>query len=174
MKISYSVKRKRTKGIRLTVSCDGQVKVTAPYLLGNNLIEKFVFEKSKWILSKLDYFKKKKYVFLKSGIFKKNKDLAYGIVKERVDALNRFYGFKYGRITIRNQKSRWASCSKKGNLNFSYKLAFLPPEVRDYIIVHELCHLKEFNHSFGFWKLVSQSIPDYIARRKSLKRIRFV
>ena len=173
-KIRYTLKRKRARGIRLSISCNGEIKVTAPYFLTDNLIEKFIFEKAKWILSKLDYLKRQDLIFIKSGRFLKHKEEAYMFAKERIEYLNSFYGFKYNKINIRNQKSRWGSCSKKNNLNFSYRIAFLPKETADYIIVHELCHLKEFNHSKDFWGLVSKSIPDYILKRKQLKRFRFI
>jgi len=84
--------------------------------------------------------------------------------------LNRFYGFKIGSVAIRNQKTRWGSCSGKGNLNFNYKVMFLPKEFADYIIVHEICHIKEMNHSIDFWNLVGISIPDYRRIRRELKK----
>ena len=99
-----------------------------------------------------------------------NKDKALSIVKDRIEYFNTFYNFKWNRIVIRNQKTRWGSCSRKGNLNFNYKIAFLPPKSADYIIVHELCHLGEFNHSQKFWNLVAQTIPDYLAIRKDLRK----
>jgi predicted metal-dependent hydrolase len=68
------------------------------------------------------------------------------------------------------QKSRWGSCSRKKNLNFNYKLIQLPLELADYIVVHELCHLQEFNHGQGFWNLVGETIPDYKARRDELRK----
>jgi len=86
-----------------------------------------------------------------------------------LEYFNTFYNFKWGRVTIRNQKTRWGSCSKKGNLNFNYKIALLKPSQADYIIVHELCHLKEFNHGKNFWSLVAQTIPDYKEVRSSLR-----
>jgi len=92
-------------------------------------------------------------------------------VLNRLGHFNQFYGFEYKRISIRNQKTRWGSCSKKGNLNFNYKLLFLSQEQADYIIVHELCHLKEMNHSKRFWNLVLESILDYKNVRKSLKKL---
>mgnify|MGYP001607235311 CR=1 FL=1 len=82
---------------------------------------------------------------------------------------NKLYQFKIGRVSIKNHKSRWGSCSKKGNLNFNYKLALLPQELADYVIVHELCHLGEFNHSPKFWKLVARAIPNYKALKKKFK-----
>jgi predicted metal-dependent hydrolase len=75
----------------------------------------------------------------------------------------------YGRITIRNQKTRWGSCSGKGNLNFNCLLMLAPPEVLDYVVVHELCHRREMNHSPRFWALVEQVLPDWRQRRQWLK-----
>ena len=102
--------------------------------------------------------------------YKKNKDKALSIVKDRIEYFNNFYNFKWNRIVIRNQKTRWGSCSRKGNLNFNYKIALLPPKSADYIIVHELCHLGEFNHSQKFWDLVAKTIPDYLVIRKDLRK----
>jgi predicted metal-dependent hydrolase len=97
------------------------------------------------------------------------KELARALVIERIKHYNSFYQFKVGRISIKNQKSRWGSCSKKGNLNFNYKIIFLPKEVADYVVVHELCHLGQFNHSKEFWKLVARTLPNYELLRKKLK-----
>ncbi|NBS67881.1 M48 family peptidase [bacterium] len=66
-------------------------------------------------------------------------------------------------------RTRWGSCSKRGNLNFNYRILFLPPHLADYLIVHELCHLKEFNHSPRFWALVAQGCPNYHACKKELR-----
>lgn len=101
--------------------------------------------------------------------YQKYKEYARALVIERLAHFNISYNFTVGRISIRNQKTRWGSCSKKGNLNFNYKIALLPPELADYVIVHELCHLGEFNHSKNFWTLVERTIPDYRKRRALLK-----
>ena len=99
---------------------------------------------------------------------KYKKDAAI-LVKERLGYFNTFYNYKLGRVAIRNQKTRWGSCSKKGNLNFNYKIVLITPKQADYIIVHELCHLKEFNHSQRFWDLVAKAVPDYKEIRSSLR-----
>jgi predicted metal-dependent hydrolase len=78
-------------------------------------------------------------------------------------------GVTYGRITIRCQKTRWGSCSSKGNLNFNCLLMRTPDDIVDYVVVHELCHLKEMNHSPKFWAEVEKILPDYKDRRKWLK-----
>lgn len=103
--------------------------------------------------------------------YKKYKENARALVHARLAYFNAFYAFPLRRVAIKNSKSRWGSCSKLGNLNFNYKLLFLPIQVIDYVVVHELCHLKEFNHSPKFWALVAQEIPDYLARRKLLRRL---
>ncbi len=93
------------------------------------------------------------------------------LVIERIAHFNTHYKVPVGRIAIRNQRSRWGSCSKKGNLNFNYKLAFLPVELRDYVIVHELCHLREFNHGPNFWYAVAEVIPNHRELNKKLREI---
>lgn len=83
-------------------------------------------------------------------------------------------GITYGRITIRNQKTRWGSCSAKGNLNFNYQLYYLPEEFLDYVVVHELAHRRHMNHSAAFWEEVGRYYPNYKECRKRLKEITIV
>lgn len=97
-----------------------------------------------------------------------NREKARDLVTGRLNYFNTFYGYKWNRIAIKNTKRRWGSCSKKGNLNFCYKIVFLPTEIADYVIVHELCHLGQFNHSKMFWELVSRTLPDFRMTRKKL------
>jgi len=94
------------------------------------------------------------------------------LVRDRLDYYNQFYQFKVGQISIRNQRTRWGSCSAKGNLNFNYRLVLIPEKLADYVIVHELCHLGEFNHSADFWALVAKAMPDYREARRELKKIK--
>lgn len=90
-------------------------------------------------------------------------------IRERLDYFVPRVGRAPGRVTIREQKSRWGSCSQKGNLNFNWKLIMAPPQALDYVVVHELCHLYEFNHSPRFWALVQAQLPDYEVWKKWLK-----
>ena len=102
--------------------------------------------------------------------YKKYKEVARLLVLQRIARFNAFYQFNINRVSIKNTKSRWGSCSKKGNLNFNYKIALLPAELADYVIVHELCHLGEFNHSKKFWDLVAKTIPNYLQLKKRFQR----
>jgi hypothetical protein len=173
-KIEYTLRpSKRARRIGLTIYGDGSLVVTVPRNANENTIEEFIIKKSRWVINKLKYLKS-----ISGPVFKKsakkdyyeNKERASALAKERIKYFNEAYGFKFNRITIKNQKTLWGSCSKKGNLNFNYKIALLPQRLSDYIIVHELCHLKELNHSQKFWNLVAQTIPNYIELRKELKR----
>ena len=94
---------------------------------------------------------------------------ALELAQERVAHFNKAFNFRFNNINIKNQKTRWGSCSRKGNLNFNYKIALLPQRLSDYIIVHELCHLGQFNHSQKFWNLVARAMPDYLDIRKELR-----
>ncbi|MFI5271838.1 MAG: M48 family metallopeptidase [Ktedonobacterales bacterium] len=92
------------------------------------------------------------------------------LFRERLDACNALYGFPFGRVAIKEQKSRWGSCSRAGNLNFNWRLLLAPLPVLDYVVVHELCHLRELNHSPDFWRLVARGCPDYAAHRRWLRQ----
>ena len=100
------------------------------------------------------------------------KDQALKLVKERLEHWNKHYNFTYNKVVIRNQKTRWGSCSKTGNLSFNYKIAKIPLHLADYIVVHELCHIGQFNHSVKFWDLVAETMPDWQKMRVELKKIK--
>lgn len=90
-------------------------------------------------------------------------------ITKRCDYFLPFTGGSYTRITIRDQKTRWGSCSSTGTLSFNYRLMYAPPRVLDYVVVHELCHLTFMNHSKDFWNLVASVLPDYKVHRTWLK-----
>ena len=106
------------------------------------------------------------------GHYKKHRKYAEGFVRLRVRELSERYGFEYNKVVIRNQTTRWGSCSRKKNLSFNYKIIFLSPELQDYLILHELCHLKELNHSKRFWALMGQLIPKPKQMRKALRNVK--
>lgn len=162
----------RAKVMRLSIYHTGEISVILPRGGNENLLERFLIEKSSWILNKLNYFKNNPKIFLggnRRTDFLKYKEETRKLVYKRLTHFNQYYHLSWKRIAIKNTKSRWGSCSAKKNLNFSYKLALLPQELTDYVIVHELCHLEELNHGEKFWGLVSKTIPNYKLLRKELK-----
>ncbi|MDE2031078.1 MAG: DUF45 domain-containing protein [Patescibacteria group bacterium] len=99
----------------------------------------------------------------------KNKEEARRVILSDLERINEIYKFKYARVAIRDQKTRWGSCSKKKNLNFNYRLLFVSKEEREYVIAHELCHLVEMNHSKNFWDLVASFSTEYKIHKAKLK-----
>ncbi len=175
--IEYEFKTStRARALRLSVYPGGSLVVTAPAFVSEGRVEQFIVRKSRWVLEKIEQLKKFVGTFLpvkRSGgkkEYKLLKNQALAFAQERVAYFNSIYQFKFNRISIRNQKTRWGSCSKRGNLSFNYKIIKLPPHLADYIIVHELCHLGEFNHSRQFWDLVAKVVPNHQALRKELKK----
>ena len=175
-KIQYVLKRSsRVKNIRLAVSFDGVV-VTAPSLCDENFIEDFIAKNSAWINGKLKSFselERKTVIRTNRRDYLRNKEKARRMIKERIAHFNKFFGFKFNRVAIRNQKTLWGSCSGDGNLNFNYALVKINPDLADYVVVHEMCHLWHFDHSRDFWDLVGRAIPDYKKKRKELKSLVF-
>lgn len=101
--------------------------------------------------------------------YKERKDEVLKIVTERVAFFAARYGVTWEKIAIRNQRTRWGSCSRNGNLNFNYRLVHLPPELVDYVVIHEICHLLEMNHSPRFWAQVAKECPDWQHCRRALR-----
>ena len=180
----------RARNMRITVHADGTCTVTKSF--GDE--QSFMKQKAKWILdtlakarNRIERQKKQREKWQKAGLlhdikydrdgagsamdYKMHKNKALEIAIQKIEHFNKIYGFKIASISIKNQKTRWGSCSAKGRLNFSYKIAFLPQDLADYLVVHELCHLGELNHSKNFWNLVARAIPDYQIKRKQLKII---
>lgn len=167
--ISYTLKRfSRSRCVRFSVSRERALLVTAPKRVPVYLIEGALQRQQEWIFRAFE--KIKEYPKAKTfGSYKTHKEKARALSAARLRYWNRYYGFSWKRVSIRDQRTRWGSCSRKGNLNFSWKIAVLPEDLADYVIVHELCHLKEFNHSKKFWALVSKAIPDHAERRARLR-----
>lgn len=171
--ISYTIRNRiRTKKISVGVYHDGRVMVSKPTRVSIAYIEKMMQEKFLWIQEKLGMIIKKHSVL---GLRHTAKEYAQyrvqakELAQRRLEYFNEHYQCAYKKIFIKNQKTRWGSCSSKGNLNFNYKIIFLPQSLQDYLVVHELCHLREMNHSRAFWNLVAERIPDYKKLSKQLK-----
>lgn len=172
---SYTTRKsKRAKHLGLSVYCDGRVIVTVPYSVNTKNVISFVLEKSKWVQKKLHHysgFENVSLAQLGKSDYIKHKEKARRLVQKRLSNFSKIYDLSYNKVSIRNQKTCWGSCTGKRNLNFNYKILFLSKELRDYIIVHELCHLKEMNHSVRFWNLVAQEVPNHRDLRAKLRKI---
>lgn len=165
---TYRVIRSARRTLAVQITADGQVLVRSPYFVSNRQIANFVKSKEVWIEKHLQ--KEKEPVNkLTQGQQQALKNCAKREIPERVAYYASLLGVTYGRITIRHQKTRWGSCSAKGNLNFNCLLMLAPSRVLDYVVIHELCHRKEMNHSPAFWVLVERFCPDYRQSRKWLK-----
>lgn len=171
--IAYTIRTSnRARYLRMTVSLSGGLVVTVPRYGNERMVELFLRQKASWILKQLRRMQKlKNKTVLKHSKeeYEKNKHGFFKAITDRVEFFNSLYGFRYHKISVRNQTSLWGSCTRAGNLQFNYKLSSLSPEAIDYVVVHELCHLKEHNHSRRFWNLVAKTVPDYKAIRKSLR-----
>lgn len=172
--IQIEIVRSRRKTMALEITPECQVTVRAPFGVPDAEIRRFVREKSGWLLEHLAVMEQKagelrKIRRLSEEELEELADRACKVIPERVAYFAPRVGVTYGIITIRNQKTRWGSCSAKGNLNFNCLLMLAPAEVLDYVVVHELCHRKEMNHSPRFWAEVERVLPDYRKREKWLK-----
>lgn len=171
--VSYTQKPSRGRTVRLTIRPGVGLVVARPTGASDEYITNFILEKSQWILRHID-----KYTAMqvpprsRRGVYyRTNRTIALAIATAKCEQWNAIYGFTYHTITIRNQRTRWGSCSSRGNLNFNVRIADLPEPLQDYLVVHELCHLGEMNHSPAFWKLVERTIPDYRVRRRELRAL---
>lgn len=106
---------------------------------------------------------------IKDAMEKWYRERAREVLTDKVTYFQRFIGKAVGDIRIKEQKSRWGSCSSRGNLNFNWKIVMAPDDIIDYLVVHELCHLLHMNHSKEFWESVEKIIPDYKEKEKWLK-----
>src|SRR3989339_434018 len=169
--LTYTLrKHTKAKGIRVVVLAGGEVVVTIPKFLNKAKAEHFLLQKTDWLQQKI--MEQSAVVVTDLTIqskdhYKKYKETARKFLVTRVALWAHTLGLSYKSIKIKNTHTRWGSCSRKGNLNFHYKIIFLPTELQDYLIVHELCHLCELNHSPAFWQQVSKALPQYKIHRKN-------
>lgn len=163
---NVEVRRSKRKSAAIKITADMQIVVFVPLYVSDNEIERMVISKSKWIdehmlkvQSTIDERSKLEKITFEQ--IKELADQAVEYIPKRVKYYAEKENFVYNKITIKNLVSRWGSCSTKGNLNFNCLLMLMPDYVIDYIVVHELCHLREMNHSEKFWTEVEKIMPDY-------------
>lgn len=165
-------KSRRARRLRIVVARDGSVRVTLPLFVSYRYGKDFIESQATWIRHKKKTATHRSPSLLDRGDdneYRMKRETARQVVTKRVYHFTKVYAVSWQRISIRNQKTRWGSCSRRGGLSFNYRLLFLPPHLRDYVIVHELCHLLEFNHSPHFWQLVAKAFPDYKELRRELR-----
>lgn len=174
MEFKYELKRSLRKTLSVEVQSDGNILVRAPKTYPKYKIEAFLKEKHEWIREKVEIQKRREMQAEKVSSLSEAEEKLYRQQAREVFALKTDYyaknmGVAYGRISIRDQKTRWGSCSAEGNLNFNWRLVMAPAGVLDYVVVHELAHRKEMNHSAAFWEVVEETMPEYKKYRKWLK-----
>ena len=172
--MEIEIRRSNRKTMGLEITPDAKVLVRAPYRVPESEIRRLVSEKADWIdkhLAKVLERRKEQSTRGKLTMDDINRlaEQALDVIPQKAAHYAGIVGVTYGRITIRNQRSRWGSCSSKGNLNFNCLLMLTPEEVQDYVVVHELCHRREMNHSERFWKEVEAVLPEYKKARQWLK-----
>ena len=168
VKFDAQVIRSSRRTVAVEITRDRRVVVRAPLRMKDRDIEAFLELKSLWIESRLA-----RPAATQPPLTEEEKATLMAAAREdiprRVAQFAPQVGVGVGRITIRCQHTRWGSCSSKGNLNFNCLLMLCPEWVRDYVVIHELCHRREMNHSPRFWALVAANCPDYNAARRWLK-----
>ena len=174
--IDYKLHRSsRAKRMSINISGKGDVLVTVPLFVPSVFIEKFVNKNTDWIKKHL--LKVKNTHNSSDARIRINTQAQYDAYKNEAmklctdlaKELSKSLDVQYNRISIKNHKRRWGSCSSKKNLNFNYKIVFLTSEQARYLVAHELSHLKEMNHSKKFWTLVESVVPNYKELRKEMR-----
>lgn len=171
--LAVRVIQSRRKTASLEVKRTGEVIARVPLFLTVREMKEFVEGHLGWVLKKLAEVKTSSNCDIPEPdeLTQEQWQQILSLFARRISYYAEQMQVTYGRVTIRNQKTRWGSCSSKGNLNFNYRLAFLQPELLDYVVVHELAHRRHMNHSEQFWQEVARYCPDYRSCRKRLKQV---
>ena len=159
------VQNSRAKHIKVSVGMGGKVTVTKPKRVSMRMVERFLTEQELWIEEKVRSFleahgNNKNLLADDKEHFLKYKEQALRLCERKVQYWNQENKFKVITVKVKQSRTQWGSCSSQGNLSFNYKILFLPERMRNSIIVHELCHLKELNHSKKFWELVEKTLAQ--------------
>lgn len=169
--LSVLLVRSSRKTLAVQIRADGTVIARAPLRMPKDRILYFLSEKASWIrmqqgrMQERENMRQQARIHLDAAQEKELRERAKSVLAQRTAYFARQVGVTYGRITVRDQKTRWGSCSQTGNLNFNFRLILAPLEVLDYVVVHELCHRRQMNHSAQFWQEVAQVLPDYRERK---------
>lgn len=171
--IGYEIIRSNRKTVTIIVRENGQTEVRIPLRYPLAHAQQLVREKENWIAAKrrqmLQNQERIRMLELPADQFAAAKQAAQSVIPKRVAYFAERMRVTYGMVRIKDQKTRWGSCSAKGNLNFNWRLVMAPEAVLDYVVVHELCHRHCMDHSQRFWQYVEQVMPDYREARKWLK-----
>lgn len=170
-RLEYEIVRSRRRTVSLQVTRDGRVVVRCPMRTPARQIREFVESHADWVRENVEKARRRQEdlpVFTEKEI-RQYRETARRVLTAKTELWAARMGVAYGRIAIRQQATRWGSCSAKGNLNYNWVLILVPEELQDYVVVHELAHRREMNHSPRFWKIVAEQLPDYAVRRKRLK-----
>lgn len=168
----YEIIRSGRKSVSIEIRDGDHVIVRAPQRMSDLEIRRLVDAKAGWIAKRLGMFERRQNCVEPAFTAAQLHEFANKAKRDiplRVARYAALMGVSYGKITIRAQKTRWGSCSAKGNLNFNCLLMLCPEETRDYVVAHELCHRKEMNHSARFWMEVARIFPEYDVQRRWLK-----
>ena len=169
--LSVLLVRSSRKTLAVQIRADGTVIARAPLRMPKDRILCFLSEKASWIrmqqgrMQEREKMRQQARIHLDAAQEKELRERAKSVLAQRTAYFARQIGVTYGRITVRDQKTRWGSCNQTGNLNFNFRLILAPLEVLDYVVVHELCHRRQMNHSTQFWQEVAQVLPDYRKRK---------
>ncbi len=169
--LSVLLVRSSRKTLAVQIRADGTVIARAPLRMPKDRILCFLSEKASWIrmqqgkMQEREKMRQQACIHLDAAQEKELRERAKSVLAQRTAYFARQIGVTYGRITVRDQKTRWGSCSQTGNLNFNFRLILAPLEVLDYVVVHELCHRRQMNHSAQFWQEMAQVLPDYRKRK---------
>ena len=162
------------KSISIQVTANREILIRVPKWITYQQLDSLLSEKKEWILRHYEAIPAPKELSIwehnqLTALEKRYKKAAKEYIPERVAYFHQFTGGSFDKIVIRDQKTRWGSCSSNKTLSFNYRLMLAPPQILDYVVVHELCHLKHMNHSPELWAAVEKILPDYKERRKWLK-----
>lgn len=157
--------------IAIKIKLSGEIEVRVPMQMTDVQVQIFLQKKEDWLIARQQEIQKQQQQTkpLTDAEIQALVKQAAEVLPERVAYFATLIGVTYGRITIRKQKTKWGSCSSKGNLNFNCLIMLMPKEVQDYLVVHELCHRKEMNHSARFWAEVATILPQYQEQENWLK-----